>query len=461
MSSDPFNPLASSAPLIVYIDYKSPYAYLAIDPTYAIEDELGIEADWRPFTLDIPSYLGSARLNQEGRVVENQRTPGQWTKVKYAYNDVRRYGSLRGLVVRGATKIWDSSLAGTGMLWARRQGRAVLRAYSGLVYERFWKRELDLEDAGVIERILDEASARTAGFQEYASGDGRVLHDHIQHKAFDAGIFGVPTYVIDGEVFFGREHLPRIRWMLTGRSGAPPDIAYHDFSAAPAAVGEIVKGQLPVAIDFKSPQAYLAIGPTCALADELGIDIDWQPLVTTLSKTSASVSSADDRSARHRRFRADYLERDIVRYAADRGLALATLNRSTDSTLAAIGLLWAKRQGPSVARSYVERVFERYFQESLDIEKQHSIRAVLTEIDAAVSGFEAFEKGEGRAALAQIQSELRDKGVFEVPTYLLNDDTFLGRQHLPLIRSRLSAGSALPPGPARVSQRPPGDDPIE
>jgi 2-hydroxychromene-2-carboxylate isomerase len=51
MSSETFDPLASAAPLIVYIDYKSPYAYLAIDPTYAIEDELGIEVDWRPFTL--------------------------------------------------------------------------------------------------------------------------------------------------------------------------------------------------------------------------------------------------------------------------------------------------------------------------------------------------------------------------------------------------------------------------
>ena len=36
MSSQPFDPLASSSPLIVYIDYKSPYAYLAIAPTYLI-----------------------------------------------------------------------------------------------------------------------------------------------------------------------------------------------------------------------------------------------------------------------------------------------------------------------------------------------------------------------------------------------------------------------------------------
>ena len=445
MSSDPFDPLASAAPLIVYTDYKSPYAYLATDPTYAIEDELGIEVDWRPFTLDIPSYLGSARLSHEGKVVENERTPGQWTKVKYAYHDVRRYGSLRGLVIRGATKMWDSSLAGIGMLWAKEQDGAVLRAYSGLMYERFWKRELNLEDVGVIERVLDEAGARTAGFQDYASGEGRALHDNMQRKAFDAGIFGVPTYVIDGEVFFGREHLPRIRWMLEGRSGAPPDIAYGDFPAERAAVGEIVKPQLPVVIDFKSPQAYLAIGPTCALADEFGITIEWQPLIVTPSKTAAASPPGDDRGARHRRFRADYLDRDIARYAADRGLSISGLQRRTDSTLAAIGLLWAQRQGPSLARAYVERVFERYWQEALDIEDERSIRALLTEIGAPVSGFEAFVKGDARTRLAQIQTELRDKRVFEVPTYLLNDDTFLGRQHLPLIRSRLSAKSELPP----------------
>jgi 2-hydroxychromene-2-carboxylate isomerase len=444
MSLDPLDPLASSAPLIVYIDYKSPYAYLAVDPTYAIEDELGIEIDWRPFTLDIPSYLGSARLSREGKVVENERTPGQWTKVKYAYHDVRRYGSLRGLIVRGAVKMWDSSFAGIGMLWARQQDKSVLRAYSGLVYERFWKRDLNVEDAGVIERVLDEAGARTAGFRDYASGAGRALHDNIQRKAFDAGVFGVPTYVIDGELFFGREHLPRIRWILTGRAGEPPDIAYEDFPAEHTAVSETIKDQLPVVIDFKSPQAYLAIAPTCALADDLGITIDWQPLVVAPPKIPATPSHGNDRSARHRRLRADYLERDVARYAADRGLAIGGVHRRKDSTMAAIGLLWAKRQGPSVARSYVERAFERYWRENLDIEDEGSIRRLLTEIGAPVSGFEAFAEGEGRTELARIQSKLRDRGVFEVPTYLWNEDIFLGRQHLPLIRSRLSAASVLP-----------------
>jgi len=439
MSPVTFDPLASSAPLIVYIDYKSPYAYLAKDPTYAIEEGLGIEIDWRPLTLDIPSYLGSARLDEQGRLVESQRSERQWSVVKYSYRDVRRYGSRRGLLVRGTTKIWNSSLAAIGMLWAKEQGLTVLRRYSGLVYERFWRRELDIEDVAVIERVLQEAGAQTTGFRAYAVGQGRALHDEIQQSAFDAGVFGVPTYVVGGEVLFGREHLPRIRWMLSGRTGAAPDVAYEHLTAENVMTNNSVRDPLAVAIDFKSPNAYLAIGPTCALAEELGVDVDWQPFLVT-PKNRRPDSEANDRGTRHRRFRADYNEREATRYADDRGLQLRGLHRQTDSSLAGIGLLWAQRGPASLAHAYVQRVFERYWREELDIEDESALTTLLAEINAPVSGFAAFVRGEGRTELERVQSDLIKAGVFEVPTYLLNGDMYVGRQHLPLIRALLSGG---------------------
>src|SRR5262245_19484604 len=213
-----FDPLASdTSPLIVYIDYKSPYAFVAIEPTYQIEDHFGIEIDWRPLTLDVPSYLGSARLDDRGRVAEENRTPEQWSAVRYAYRDARRYAALQGHTLRGTVKIWDTSLAHIGMMWAKRQGRAVLRAYTRGVYLPFWRRELDVEDVAVVTRTLEQAGAEVSGFASFASGEGRDEHDAMQPAIFDAGIFGVPTYVIDGEIFFGREHLPRVRWMVGGR----------------------------------------------------------------------------------------------------------------------------------------------------------------------------------------------------------------------------------------------------
>lgn len=442
MSPVAFDPLVSSAPLIVYVDYKSPYAYLAKDPTYAIEDELGIEVDWRPFTLDIPSYLGSARLDEQGRLVESQRSERQWSVVRYSYRDVRRYGSRRGLVVRGTTKIWNSSLAAIGMLCAKEQGPTVLRKYSGLVYERFWRRNLDIEDVAVVQGVLQEIGAKTAGFQAYAASQGRALHDDMQRATFGAGIFGVPTYIVGGEIFFGREHLPRIRWMLNGRAGAAPDIAYEHQTAQNTTTSLRAEGPLSVAIDFKSPNAYLAIGPTCALAEELGVGVDWQPFLVSPSKNHRHGSgSNDDRGARHRRFRADYIEHDVMRYAADRGLVIRGLHRQTDSSLAAMGLLWIRRERAPLARVYVQRVFERYWREELNIEDESAICALLVEIDAPVAGFAAFARGEGRAELERARSELINAGIFEVPTYLLNGEVYVGRQHLPLIHTLLSGSS--------------------
>ena len=50
---DAIQPLKSDVPLIIYIDLKSPYAYLSIDPTRNMLKELGVVADWRPFVLDL------------------------------------------------------------------------------------------------------------------------------------------------------------------------------------------------------------------------------------------------------------------------------------------------------------------------------------------------------------------------------------------------------------------------
>ena len=90
-----------TAELTVYIDVKSPYAFIALEPTLAIERELGLQFDWIPLTLDIPSYLGSAKKNDAGQIVENNRTKSQWSGVKYAYKDARRYAALQDRTLLG------------------------------------------------------------------------------------------------------------------------------------------------------------------------------------------------------------------------------------------------------------------------------------------------------------------------------------------------------------------------
>jgi 2-hydroxychromene-2-carboxylate isomerase len=198
----------------LYIDYKSPYAYLAKDPAYELERDFACHIDWLPYVLDIPSYLGSATLDAEGRVIEESRNAHQWRRVKYSYMDCRRQARKRGLVIRGPQKIWDSTLVAAGLLYAKRQGDAVLRRYHDIVFERFWKRELDIEDPAVVAGVLREAGADRAGAVDYLAGDGPGEVVRIARAAEEQGVFGVPTFVVDGELFWGREHLADIREML-------------------------------------------------------------------------------------------------------------------------------------------------------------------------------------------------------------------------------------------------------
>ena len=65
-----------------YTDYKSPYAYLAKDLTYDLERDTGARIVWLPYTLDIPAYLGSAKVAPDGTVTEEARNAHQWRRVK-------------------------------------------------------------------------------------------------------------------------------------------------------------------------------------------------------------------------------------------------------------------------------------------------------------------------------------------------------------------------------------------
>src|ERR1700730_8103277 len=187
----------------IYIDYKSPYAYLIKDPAYALEREFGIEFTWLPYVLNIPDFLGTV----EGR------NPHQWRRVRYSYMDARRLANRRELIVKGPRKIFDSSIAAIGMLYAQRRG--AFRKYNDVLFERFWKRELDLEDREAVGRILEESGAPAAGFFDFLEGEGRREVERINREAEESGVFGVPTFVVDGELFWGGDRL----WMVREKLG--------------------------------------------------------------------------------------------------------------------------------------------------------------------------------------------------------------------------------------------------
>ena len=109
----------------------------------------------------------------------------------------------------GPQKIFDSSIVHIGMVRAQDRGR--FEPYIDRVFERFWKRELEIEDPAAIAAVLAEAGVPAADFAGWAEAEGRRRHDALQREAEDLGVFGVPTYIFREELFWGGDRLGMLR----------------------------------------------------------------------------------------------------------------------------------------------------------------------------------------------------------------------------------------------------------
>ncbi len=209
--------------VVHYFDYKSPYAYLAQTETFELQKQLGVRIDWLPYTLDISKYLGAAELDESGHDLVGSRNAHQWRRVRYAYMDCRREANRRGLTLRGPRKIFDSSTAHIGFLYAKARGD--WRPFHDALYERFWKHEVDIEDPRAIAGLLDEFAIASRGFSDYLAGEGRREHDRFVGEAEARGVFGVPSFLVDDELFWGTERIERVRErVLAGPLARPATI---------------------------------------------------------------------------------------------------------------------------------------------------------------------------------------------------------------------------------------------
>ena len=198
-----------------YVDIKSPYAYLALDPAIEMFDQLGLHWNLLPYTLNIADYLGSATVNNEGKIISSNRTAHQWRRVKYSYMDCRRMANLQGKTILGTQKIWDSSLFSMAHLWVREKSKQTLLPFLRESFQLFWKRELDIENEQVILNLIDKFQLDSADFISWKT-DNQNCVNSLMDTALSRGIFGVPTFVFEEEIFWGSEKLTLIRAKVTG-----------------------------------------------------------------------------------------------------------------------------------------------------------------------------------------------------------------------------------------------------
>jgi 2-hydroxychromene-2-carboxylate isomerase len=189
------------ADVTLWSDYVSPYAFVAKAWAYQLAADYDVALQWRPYTLDVASYMGSV----------DGRDQHHWRRVRYSYMDARRYANKQGLTLMGPKKIYYARPANAGMLYAQRHG--AFRAYNDLAFDRFWRRAFDPEDVAAVEALLAETGA-PLGFPDFLAGEGGAEHDRLRTEAEASGVFGVPMFVFDKELFWGGDRLGLLRERL-------------------------------------------------------------------------------------------------------------------------------------------------------------------------------------------------------------------------------------------------------
>lgn len=187
-----------------------------------------------------------------------------------------------------------------------------------------------------------------------------------------------------------------------------------------------------LAIDFSSIESYLALAPSVELAERMGVNIS---LVPFRSPPAPPITRSESESVatRHRRVRQEYRWMSAQRYASARGIELARADVTVDTVVALVGLTLANRHGRG--HSFASLAFAKFWtlqvtrfgeDDVTELLKEAGVRDV--DLDSALPEYES------------LQMEMSEREVYDVPTYLVNEEMYIGRQHLPLIEHRIRTG---------------------
>lgn len=192
-----------------YFDFGSPNAYLAHKAVPDIEKRTGIA-----FTY-VPVLLGGIfkATNNVSPMIANE---GIKNKGEYAMLEIERFIAAHKL-----TKFKFNSHFPVNTLQIMRGAVAaeiegMLPKYIGAVMPAMWEASRKMDDPDTIKAVLDEAGIDGAHIL------ARIQEPDVKAKlvantqdAVARGAFGIPTFFVDGDIYFGKDRLRDVEEAMT------------------------------------------------------------------------------------------------------------------------------------------------------------------------------------------------------------------------------------------------------
>lgn len=175
----------------------SPWSYLAIERFNSLKERTGITVNYLP--IDV-----AQTFDNMGGLPPAKRHP---SRQRFRMDELRRWSAYLGVPMNLEPAFFpvDQTLAAC-MVYASSDGAAGL--LSDAMLTAVWRDERNLADPETLRQIANDCGQDGAALLSAANSDSmkQQLMDTTK-QAHDRGVFGSPTYSVDGELYWGQDRL--------------------------------------------------------------------------------------------------------------------------------------------------------------------------------------------------------------------------------------------------------------
>jgi 2-hydroxychromene-2-carboxylate isomerase len=192
-----------------YFDVGSPAAYLAWTQMPRLAAQTGARIDYRPMLL---GGVFQATGNRSPMEVP--------AKASYMLGDLERFARRYGVPFSHNPFFPINTLTlmrGATGLQLREPQRMV--PYGDAVYRAIWVDGKNMNDPGVVGAVLQQAGFDPAALLALAAEpEVKERLKAVTQEAVARGVFGAPTFFIDGQMYWGQDRLDFVREALEGNA---------------------------------------------------------------------------------------------------------------------------------------------------------------------------------------------------------------------------------------------------
>lgn len=183
-----------------YFAPQSPWTYLGHDRFRAIARAAGAPVEVMPVDYGRVFPI-SGGLPLAKRAPQRQA---------YRLVELRRFSEHLGVALNLHPKYFPVAADPAARLIhavAEADGSDAALDLTGRVLRACWAEERDIADASTLAGVLAETGLPATRLQAATEPAAQTRYDQCTQQAIDAGVFGAPSYVVDGEIFWGQDRL--------------------------------------------------------------------------------------------------------------------------------------------------------------------------------------------------------------------------------------------------------------